>query len=280
MNNICLNTPIIRIGNIYFKREDQNPSGSVKDRSVIYQLAYAKQKGFKKGVISSSGNSAISLAYWSKKFGIKITAYLSSNADINKIKKLKSLGAKVVITNKPNSESFRHAKKERVYNFRQSTDPQAIKGYNELAKEIVHQIGNPEAIFFPVSSGTTLLGTGRNLNGTKIFLAQSISHNPLSFIFDQKRNAGTKNLTKALVAKYIPLKRKIIELVKNSNGGGYTIDNDKIIMAKKWLNEHKIFTSNEGALALAAAIEAQNNNKIKTCLVILTGKDYNEKAKN
>lgn len=278
MNNICLNTPIIKIGNIYFKREDQNPSGSVKDRSVIYQLAYAKQKGFKKGVISSSGNSAISLAFWSKKFNIEITAYLSPNTDINKIKQLKSLGAKVIITNKPNSESFKQAKNKNVYNFRQSTDPQAIKGYNELAKEIIRQIGKPEAIFFPVSSGTTLLGTGRNLDGTKIFLAQSVFHNPLSFIFDQKRNIVTKNLTKALVAKYIPLKREIIELVKNSNGGGYTIENDKIIEAKKWLNEHKIFTSNEGALALAAAREAQKDHKIKTGLVILTGKDYNAKA--
>lgn len=275
MNNICLNTPIIKIDDLYFKREDQNPSGSIKDRSVIYQLSYARDKGFREGVVSSSGNSAISLAFWSKRFEINITAYLSPKAEISKIEKLKALGAKVVITDKPNSKSFRHAKSKSVYNFRQSTDPQALKGYEELAKEITQQIGKPEAIFFPVSSGTTLLGTGRKLKGTKIFLAQSGFHNPLSSAFDQEKNIDTNNLTKALVAKYIPLKNEINKLVKNSNGGGYTINNDKILIAKHWLKEHKIFTSNEGALALAAAWKAQKENKINTGLVILTGKDYN-----
>ena len=275
MNNICLNTPIIKIDDLYFKREDQNPSGSIKDRSVIYQLSYARDKGFKEGVVSSSGNSAISLAFWSKRFEINITAYLSPKAEISKIEKLKALGAKVVITDKPNSKSFRHAKSKSVYNFRQSTDPQALKGYEELAKEITQQIGKPEAIFFPVSSGTTLLGTGRKLKDTKIFLAQSAFHNPLSSAFDQEKNIDTNNLTKALVAKYIPLKNEINKLVKNSNGGGYTINNDKILIAREWLRENKIFTSNEGALALAAAWKAQKESKVNTGLVILTGKDYN-----
>lgn len=275
MNNICLNTPIIKIDDLYFKREDQNPSGSIKDRSVIYQLSYARDKGFREGVVSSSGNSAISLAFWSKRFEINITAYLSPKAEISKIEKLKALGAKVVITDKPNSKSFRHAKSKSVYNFRQSTDPQALKGYEELAKEITQQIGKPEAIFFPVSSGTTLLGTGRKLKDTKIFLAQSAFHNPLSSAFDQEKNIDTNNLTKALVAKYIPLKNEINKLVKNSNGGGYTINNDKILIAREWLRENKIFTSNEGALALAAAWKAQKESKVNTGLVILTGKDYN-----
>lgn len=275
MNNICLNTPIIKIDDLYFKREDQNPSGSIKDRSVIYQLSYARDKGFKEGVVSSSGNSAISLAFWSKRFEINITAYLSPKAETDKIKKLKALGAKVVITDKPNSKSFRHAKSKSVYNFRQSTDPQALKGYEELAKEITQQIGKPEAIFFPVSSGTTLLGTGRKLKDTKIFLAQSAFHNPLSSAFDQEKNIDTNNLTKALVAKYIPLKNEINKLIKNSNGGGYTINNDKILIAREWLRENKIFTSNEGALALAAAWKAQKESKVNTGLVILTGKDYN-----
>ena len=275
MNNICLNTPIIKIDSLYFKREDQNPSGSIKDRSVIYQLSYAKEKGFKEGVISSSGNSAISLAFWSRRFDINITAYLSPKAEKSKIKKLKELGAKVVITDKPNSKSFRHAKNKSVYNFRQSTDIQALKGYEGLAKEITQQIGKPESIIFPVSSGTTLFGTGKKLRDTKIFLAQSTFHNPLSSVFDQRNNIDSNNLTKALVAKYIPLKSQIIELIKNSNGGGYTINNDKILIARKWLKDHKIFTSNEGALALAAAWKAQKENKIKTGLVILTGKDYN-----
>ena len=37
-------TELIKIDNIYFKREDQNPTGSVKDRGIAFQISFLMQK--------------------------------------------------------------------------------------------------------------------------------------------------------------------------------------------------------------------------------------------
>ena len=45
------------LDNIYLKREDNNPTGSHKDRGLAYHLSYYIKKGYRDFVISSSGNS-------------------------------------------------------------------------------------------------------------------------------------------------------------------------------------------------------------------------------
>ena len=45
------NTPLIKLENIYFKREDLNKTGSAKDRAIIFQIENLKKQGFKSAVI-------------------------------------------------------------------------------------------------------------------------------------------------------------------------------------------------------------------------------------
>ena len=42
---------------VYVKHENENPTGSHKDRSLIFQISYHVSRGTNEFVISSSGNS-------------------------------------------------------------------------------------------------------------------------------------------------------------------------------------------------------------------------------
>lgn len=277
-------TPIVKIGNIYFKREDLNPTGSVKDRAVICQLEKAKKLKFKRVAISSSGNAGISTAHWANVLGLKATIFISPHTNLRKIEKLKSLDSKIEVTPKPIRDCFRYCKKENSYNMRQSLDLAAIEGFSLLGKEIRKQIASgeikkPQAIFFPVSSGTTLLGVSRGLADLDIslFIVQPANHCPLANIFDQKYQPEDKTIADALVAKIIPRKKDILNMVKKSSGGGVVVSNKKILSADKFLKNNGIQTSYEGALALAGIWKARKEGiigKNKNTMCLLTGKWY------
>ncbi len=282
-------TPVVKIGNIYLKREDLNPTGSVKDRAVIYQLEKARKLGFKKVAISSSGNAGISTAYWTNIVGLKSTVFISPRTNPSKIEKLKDLNCNIVVTTKPIRDCFRYCKEKSVYNMRQSLDPTALKGFSLLGEEIKKQIASgkmekPKAIFFPVSSGTTLLGTSRGLADLNIglFIIQPASHCPLASLFDNNYESEDEIIADALVAKIIPKKEDILKHVKRSGGGGIVVSNKKIMLADKFLKANGIETSYEGALTLAGVWKAEKVGIIekgKNMLCLLTGKKYHENNK-
>ena len=87
------NTPIVKYNNLYFKLENQNPTGSIKDRAAYNILqSLIKEKTIKKGdtvVISTSGNIGIAVAYFGKKLGLKVIVTMPSNMSIERINLLK-----------------------------------------------------------------------------------------------------------------------------------------------------------------------------------------------
>lgn len=87
--------------NIFLKMENENPTGSIKDRSVWYMVQHkllsAKNKDEEINfVIASSGNAGISLAYLCKLWGHKCTVFVSNNIEDYKYRLLRKLGAQVV----------------------------------------------------------------------------------------------------------------------------------------------------------------------------------------
>lgn len=277
-------TSILKLENYSFKREDQNPSGSVKDRAVIRQLENARRLGHKEVAISSSGNAAISLAYWTQNTNMTANIFISPKINKGKLQKLEKLNCRLVVSLKPIRDCFRFCKQNNAYNMRQSLDPWAVKGFADLGKEIKKQLEELKlkklkAIFLPVSSGTTLLGISREIEGLGIasFAIQPANHCPLSSFFDKDYRPEKKTIADALVAKIIPKKEEIIKQIKKSRGTGLVIQNNKIIEAQAYLKKNGIETSNEGALALAGAWKATKKGLISSSdqkLILLTGRWY------
>jgi len=284
-NQLLLPTPLIKKDGIWLKREDKNPSGSVKDRAIVFQLAKAKKRGFRRVAISSSGNAAISLAFWAKKYKLKGTVFVSPHINPLKLKRLKNEKIEVKITPRPISECVKFCHKEGALNLRQSKDPQARRGFAQLGKELAKQLKErgieKVAVFFPVSSGTTLLGTTEGLlkEGIKVFpfLVQPASHPPLASLWDNDFFPERKHLPDALVAKVFPLKEQIIKIIENNQGRGVVVQNKDIIWGDRWLKEGGICVSYEGGLVLGGIKKARKKGWIsekQPVVGLLTGKAY------
>jgi len=255
------NTPLVKLDNFYLKREDQNITGSAKDRAIPLQIENLKKLGFTQAVISSTGNAAISAAHFCQENKIGLTIFLSPHISPTKLSLIKKFDAEIIISSQSISDAIKFSKSHQAYLLRQSTDPVALIGYQQIGQELIEQLPQITSIFIPIGSGTTLLGISQKLpSSVKIFGAQSVANCPVSKNFDTDFKPETRLITDALSVKFIPQKNQIINILKKANSYCFTIQNEAIISADTYLNSQEIHTSLEGSLAFAAYQKAVKNN--------------------
>ncbi len=274
------NTPLIITDGIYFKCEFKNPTGSHKDRSFAYQISQLYKKGIKSAVISSSGNAAISAANYCKKAGIELQIFVSGKINRSKLKVMQDLDCKITTSPKPVSDAFKFSKIINAYDLRQSTDPNALVGYQDIAAEIIKEGVIPDGVFVPVSSGTAAVGISmgfEKLNHTvPIHIVQTDTIHPISSVFDQNFQKSSEiSLADAIVARFTPREDEVIAVIRKTQGSGWVISNSEMEAAQTWLQSHDLKCSYEGACTLAALWKAKMNGyKFKSPVCILTGKYY------
>lgn len=258
-------TPLSKIDNLYFKREDLNPTGSAKDRALPFQIQNLLNNNFTSAVISSTGNAAISAAYYCQKENIPLTIFVSPKINTNKLSLIKG---NIIKSLKPISDAIKFSKANHAYLLRQSTDISAQTGYGEIAKEILIQLPQTTSIFIPVGSGTTLLGIAKVLpDNVKIFAAQPASNPTICSAFDQNYTPETETVTDALGVKYLPLKNEVINAIKIHQGLGVVVKNIDTI---KHLDFVKQFNASpESALTLAAYYQIKSKAEVGDYPVIL-----------
>jgi threonine synthase len=255
------NTPLVKLDNFYLKREDQNLTGSAKDRAIPFQIKNLKKNGFNQAVISSTGNAAISAAYFCEQNNIQLTIFLSSNISQEKLSLLKKFNHEIIFSQKPISEAIKFSKSNNAYLLRQSTDSSSLIGYSQITDELIKQLPKTTSIFIPIGSGTTLLGITKKLpKNIKIFGAQSSANSTISKFFDTDFSPEDRLITSSLSVKFLPNKNKIIKSIKDSKGFSFTLQNREIVDADAFLQSKNIITSLEGALTLAAYQKALKNN--------------------
>lgn len=273
-------TAEIQVGKIIFKREDQNPTGSIKDRGMAYQISRAFGEGRKNLVISSSGNAAISAAAYCQLAKIKLHTFVSPKIKQDKLKKLKEQKAEIFFSRRPVSEATRFSLEKGFLNLRPSIQEVGSEGYKSLAFEIQQNLGKVDSIFIPVSSGTALAGIGEGYKILGYFpqfhVVQTAAVCPIARIFDKDYQAKKTSLADALVAKVTPRKEQILNLIKESEGFGWVISDEEIKKALRELAKLGISTSAEGGATLAAIWKAKKiqDNLGDKIICLLTGKKY------
>ena len=162
--------------NILAKVEYFNPLGSVKDRTALYLVNDAENRGvLKKGgmiVEPTSGNTGIGLALISAIKGYKLVLTMPETMSVERRKLLSMLGADIVLT--PGSEGMSGAikkaeeiLKENPGSFmpNQFENPANAKAHEETTGPEIISDTDGEIDFFVAGVGTggTLTGTGRAL---------------------------------------------------------------------------------------------------------------------
>ncbi len=110
MQELIGHTPLVRLHHfettpdisIFAKLELYNPSGSVKDRTGLYMIQDAEQKGLLKtgGVIveATAGNTGLGIAFAALNRGYQIIFVIPDKFSVEKQTLVKALGAKVINT--------------------------------------------------------------------------------------------------------------------------------------------------------------------------------------
>lgn len=272
-------TPIIEADGIIFKREDLNPTGSLKDRGLAYQISQALASGEKNLAISSSGNSGISTAAYCQQRGINLSVFLPKNIAQGKLEKIKQFEAEVLLSSRPLSDSIKFSKEKGFKNLRPSVDPLGPEGFKTIAFELAKQVGRFDDLFLPVSSATCLMGIAAGFEildfFPRIHACQSTKVFLIASQFDKEFKKSKTSLAQSLVAKVVPRKNQALEIIRKTGGWGWVISDSEIKKAVDWLAMEGIETSAEGALALASIWKAKSKNfEIGKAVCVLTGKKY------
>ncbi|MGA2462321.1 MAG: cysteine synthase family protein [Candidatus Bathyarchaeia archaeon] len=199
------NTPIVKLksltkstadGNVFVKLENLNPSGSYKDRMALRIIEDAERAGLLKPgrtiIESSSGNTAIALAYVGGMKRYKVKVFISEASLTDEKKKiLTRYGAQFVTTPSPvplaQREEARKAglpgemleepgralcmaaeeKDSSLWWARQFSNPSNFLAHADMGREILKQLNRKVDVF--VSS----IGTGGNFMGVSHILKES-----------------------------------------------------------------------------------------------------------
>lgn len=166
-------TPLlgIEIGGVtaWAKAESLQPVGAFKIRGAWHRLTDLSDEERTRGVVGvSSGNHAQGVAWAARKLGIAATIVMPSDAPVIKLANTRSLGAEVVLYNRPGGED-RDAVAATLVAERGATlvhayaDPWVIEGQGSTGIEIAAQMaeragGSPTRIVTPCGGGGLTAG--------------------------------------------------------------------------------------------------------------------------
>lgn len=273
------------VSEIYFKREDLHPYGSHKGRSIPVMIDHYYAKGSRNFAISSSGNAALAAALHTIELNknkvassgrnsgsiqndlISLDIFVGQNIAPHKLNRIKE-AIKInttgdtspqirILTKERPLQALTQAVQEGATSLRQSTDDEALIGYEELAREI-SEVRNVGAIFIGTSSGTTaqalanffLKQTNMKSAGTyggttntrtspvQIHIIQTSACHPLSDAFTACESEEEISLADAIVDKTALRKSTLIGLIKNTGGAGWCATNEDIEGALKLVKDN------------------------------------------
>lgn len=277
----------LEIEHLFFKREDQNESGSLKGRSLAYQVSWARQQGEKSLLISTSGNAGIALAAYAKKASIVPFIFISPETESAKISDMQKYGPVIIKTSRPIRLANYAAAKYKIKNLRPSVDEDSIEGFKSIAFEIGDEVGEIDAIFTFVTSGSSFVGMYRGFE--KYFQLGKIQKIPQMYAVQSggitsaitDKNLPAENnesiLAGKLGIKNTRRQKEILEIIAKTDGGGVYITNSEIELAREILFENNLSTSWEGCASFAGFMKIHKEKHFRRAVCVLSGKFREEK---
>ena len=229
---------------VWAKLESKNPTGSHKDRSMERWISHYAKQDARELAIASSGNSAISAAKYCDEGNIKLHVFVPYNTPKEKLERLDAYkNISLNITKTPNKDAFRFCKEQGISNLRASKDDMALEGYKNIALELVKQLPQIDTIFIPTSSGATLQGiyeahvggSTPHIKTPALFAVQTAKVHPVAGYFDKDFVSEKTCRATAIVDKVAHRRDRVIEIIKQTGGGGFVISNTELAEAQNIL---------------------------------------------
>ena len=155
-------------GNVWFKLENSQVTGSFKARGALNKLLSLSDSNKNKGVVSAStGNHGAAVAYAAGELNIKCTIYVPKDASPAKLSNMKNYGAKVETFGNDCVEAEKKARDISLLSgetyVSPYNDPYVMAGQGTLGLEITTQCDHLDAIIISVGGGGLIGGTASYL---------------------------------------------------------------------------------------------------------------------
>jgi len=148
---------LTRAGELYFKLEGCNPTGSFKDRGMVVAMAKAVEEGSKTVMCASTGNTSASAAAYAARCGLKTIILIpEGKIALGKLAQAIVHGASIVAID-GNFDQALEMVKELTQKYPitlvNSLNPYRIEGQKTGAFEIIEVLGEaPDYLFIPVGN--------------------------------------------------------------------------------------------------------------------------------
>ncbi|MGC9210370.1 MAG: pyridoxal-phosphate dependent enzyme [Acidilobus sp.] len=270
-------TPLVlrrtRVGELRFKLEYVNPTGSFKDRGVSPSVQLAKELGYRCVVEDSSGNAGISTAAFAAYLGLEARIAVPSTAPPGKRELLRALGASVVeLPSREEAMRYAEAMSSTCFYVSHSRSAVFLEGMKSVGSELPDDV---KSVIVPSASFSLLLGIWRgSRRRPRLFAVQGTS-NPTLSKYLRPLAVGATNESKladGLVLREAPRARQAAEAVRESGGGLVLVSDKEIAAATKELWSMGFMVEPTSATAYAAAsLLHENGFDLDGAVLLLTG---------
>lgn len=302
------NTPIVRLNrvarnveaNLYAKLEFTNPGGSIKDRIGFWMIEDAEKRGTLKpgGTIieGTSGNTGVGLAMAAAIKGYKCVFILPDKMSQEKIKNLRSFGARVVVTPtavEPDDPRSYYSASRRMA--QQIPNSLYIDQYNNLSNreyhyqrtgpEILTQMPDIDVFVAGIGTGGTITGIGKYLKENKPGV-EIVAVDPIgSIVYEVFKTGENKTpaegyLIEGIGEDFIPGNYDFDQIDDMVQVG----DKESFLMTRELLTSEGIYSGVSSGSALVGALKwvRQQGDRLdgKNVLIIFpdSGNRYSSKV--
>jgi len=149
---------------LYLKLENQQYTGSFKDRGSYIKLTSLDDAQKRTGVIAmSAGNHAQGVAYHAQRLGIPATIVMPEGAPFSKVERTRGFGARVVQSGETIDEAADVARElmdsEGLTFVHPYDDPAIVAGQGTIGLEIFEDRPDIDTIVVPIGGGGVISGT-------------------------------------------------------------------------------------------------------------------------
>lgn len=278
---------------LYLKIETENPTRTFKDRGTAIDITKAMELGFKEVCCASTGNMGLSVARYSKHYGLNCTIFISKGANAEKLKKIEDQGARLEKVDGDFNDSIvlaeKFAKEKGIflcgdYHYRK-------EGQKSLVFEVLDQLKYkvPDYLFVQVGNATLLAAVYKGLREydkvglikkmPRLVAVQSEFCNPLVRAYRSKsavEYVKPRTYADAIAVGYPTFGFEGIKAINSTKGMAVDVP-DTIIEKTREVLIAKTGIKSEpaGATSLAGFIEAYKKDpgmfRGKTVVAIITG---------
>jgi threonine synthase len=289
------NTPLVRsrtlekqlgCGELYFKLEGCNPTGSFKDRGMVVAVAKAVESGSRSIICASTGNTSASAAAYGARFGLKTIVIIPrGKVAAGKLAQALIYDAQIIGI-KGNFDEALHIVRALTEKYPitlvNSLNPNRIEGQKTAAFEIVDDLGDaPDYLFIPVGNAGNITAYWKGF--MEYHRAGKVSHTPRMMGFQA---AGAAPI---VLDRIVERPRTVATAIRIGNPAswhkataardesGGTIDrvtDDEIISAYKLMaSSEGIFGEPASAASLAGLVKLTRKEDFsgKRIVCIITG---------